>query len=290
METKEVNIVTGGGSGIGLAATSFLPKDQITIITGRNMQKLEKAAQQLRSQGHTIEVTTCDVSCKEDLYLLAAFAQQLGTVRSVIHAAGVSASQASLNDIIKINALGVVQLVENFKNVVKPGGCLLIIGSCSSLVFPPVFLPTSCYKYAETDANRFVRSMARRCRIIPNKFYQKSMAYCISKHFVRHYVLRRAYEVAVSNRRLLCLSPGIADTELGQAELKLAETQAMLRFTGLQRPATSVEIGYTAASLTDERHGYLTGCDIFCDGGATAGGFNMFTAINKNSSHKRRSL
>lgn len=40
---KTVCVITGGGSGMGLAAAKNMPKEKIIVVTGRTLSKLEKA-------------------------------------------------------------------------------------------------------------------------------------------------------------------------------------------------------------------------------------------------------
>ncbi len=44
---KDVCVITGGGSGMGLYATLNMPKDKIIVISGRRASKLEKAVARL---------------------------------------------------------------------------------------------------------------------------------------------------------------------------------------------------------------------------------------------------
>ena len=44
---EEVCVITGGGSGMGLAAAEYMPKEKILVISGRTQSKLEKAAEKL---------------------------------------------------------------------------------------------------------------------------------------------------------------------------------------------------------------------------------------------------
>ncbi|MCR5144916.1 MAG: SDR family oxidoreductase [Lachnospiraceae bacterium] len=282
----KVNVITGGGSGIGFASAQFLPKDQIVLITGRNEKKLSDAAALLQSKGYQVETISCDISKSEDANLLASHAASLGTIQSVIHAAGVSAGQADLEQIIRINALGVVYIVRAFAKVIKPGGCIAVIGSCSSHSLPRIMMPIHSYPLALKDEETFIKRCVRRAKIIPNVYKQKSIAYCMTKNFVRWYLLNCAYHYAKQNIRIVCLSPGVVDTALGQTELKNPETQSILRYTGLNRPARPEEIGFLAASVIDERNGYLLGTDILCDGGCTSAGFDMAAALSKSSKPK----
>ena len=47
-----VCVITGGGSGMGLEAAKFMPKDKIIVISGRTMSKLEGAVAQLKELGY----------------------------------------------------------------------------------------------------------------------------------------------------------------------------------------------------------------------------------------------
>ncbi len=67
----KINVVTGGGSGIGKAVAAMLPKDETVIITGRNLDKLNKTAEAMNTEGCRIQAMTCDVSRREDVRKLA---------------------------------------------------------------------------------------------------------------------------------------------------------------------------------------------------------------------------
>ena len=48
---KNVCVITGGGSGMGLEAAKYMPKDKIIVVAGRTVRKLEKAVEELKSRG-----------------------------------------------------------------------------------------------------------------------------------------------------------------------------------------------------------------------------------------------
>ena len=70
----EVCVITGGGSGIGAAAARFIDKKKIIIISGRHMEKLEKAAGELEKEGHTVFPFVCDTSDRLNVEKLVRFA------------------------------------------------------------------------------------------------------------------------------------------------------------------------------------------------------------------------
>ena len=49
---KTVCVITGGGSGMGLEAAKFMPKDKIIVISGRTLSKLEGAVKELEALGY----------------------------------------------------------------------------------------------------------------------------------------------------------------------------------------------------------------------------------------------
>ncbi|MCD8141703.1 MAG: SDR family NAD(P)-dependent oxidoreductase [Clostridiales bacterium] len=51
---SDVCVITGGGSGMGLAAAKFLPKEKRIVVSGRTESKLQKAAAELQELGYAI--------------------------------------------------------------------------------------------------------------------------------------------------------------------------------------------------------------------------------------------
>ena len=87
---KTVCVITGGGSGMGLAAAKEMPKDKIIVLTGRTVKKLENAVNELTALGYEAHAFACDVSRREDVRAVAEYAASLGEIKNVIHAAGLS--------------------------------------------------------------------------------------------------------------------------------------------------------------------------------------------------------
>lgn len=60
---SDVCVITGGGSGMGLAAAKFLPKEKIIIVSGRTESKLNKAVSELTALGmrHIHTLVMCQI-------------------------------------------------------------------------------------------------------------------------------------------------------------------------------------------------------------------------------------
>ena len=104
----KVCVITGGGSGMGLAAAKFMEKDRIIVLSGRTEAKLEKAVKELADLGFTARAKACDTSDRKSVKELAAFAKSLGDVKTVINSAGLSPAMAKPETIVRVNALGTV--------------------------------------------------------------------------------------------------------------------------------------------------------------------------------------
>ena len=276
----KVNVVTGGGSGIGRAVAAMLPKDEKVIITGRGQKKLDQAAEELRAEGCQVLTMSCDTSVRENVQKLAEYAASLGDVDKVIHCAGVSGSMGDRTSIIRINALGTVHVNQEFYKVMN-GGCIIDIASDSGYMLPKILLPSEkTYYLAITDEERFVVKMAKKAKLGKEEV-SSQIAYMISKNFARWYAERCAFKyMATKGIRVLSVSPGFVKTPMTDAEQGEA-TDTMLSYTGWKRGAEPEELAYVITALADERARYLIGADILCDSGAVNNGYGMLTATKR---------
>ena len=108
---KKVCVITGGGSGMGLATAKLVCEEgYYTILVGRTASKLEKAVNDLRSAGGEAEAFSCDVSDRESCFALAKHAAECGEVKAVLHIAGLSPHMGDAEKILRGNALGTGKL------------------------------------------------------------------------------------------------------------------------------------------------------------------------------------
>ena len=115
----KVCVITGGGSGMGLAGAKFMDKDKIIILSGRTESKLQKAIDELTKLGFTAYAKACDTSKRESVKELVEFAVSKGEVTNVINSAGVSPAMSTPEPIVRINALGTVYINQEFSKVMN---------------------------------------------------------------------------------------------------------------------------------------------------------------------------
>ena len=146
-----VCVITGGGSGMGLAAAKFMPKDKIIVISGRTLSKLEGAVKELEALGYTAYAKACDTSKRESVKELVAFAKNLGEIKNVINSAGLSPAMSDPETIVRVNALGTVYINEEFSKVMNAGSVIVDVSSNSAYILPSFIINKKDYKLADTD-------------------------------------------------------------------------------------------------------------------------------------------
>ena len=268
-----VCVITGGGSGMGLETARNIDKDVILVLTGRTAAKLENAKSILESEGHEVHVTSCDVSVRKDVHELCLLASNLGTIKTVIHAAGLSPAMADPKTIIMVNAVGTKNVNMEFYKYMNDGGVIVDIASSSAYEAPAALVKHQIYEEAEYEEEKFIKHMTGEANLIPGSDYNKSgMAYVMSKNFVVWYAQKCAHEYAAKGIRVVSVSPGLIETDMGAREVEQADfAKQMIEQTCAHRMGTPEELGFAIASIADERNGYLCGIDVLIDGGASTG-------------------
>ena len=178
---KKVCVITGGGSGMGLATAKLVCEEgYYTILVGRTASKLEKAVNDLRSAGGEAEAFSCDVSDRESCFALAKHAAECGEVKAVLHIAGLSPHMGDAEKILRGNALGTVNINDAFYEVMAPGGCVIDTSSMSAYLAPQFVMPKGAYKLARTDREKFIKKLVARAGIAP-KDARPGLAYAIRR-------------------------------------------------------------------------------------------------------------
>ena len=264
-----VCVITGGGSGMGLAAAKFMPKDKIIVVSGRTMKKLENAVAELKELGYEAYAKTCDTSKRESVRELAAYAASLGEVKNVINSAGLSPAMSDPETIVRVNALGTVYVNEEFSRVMNRGSVIVDVSSNSAYVLPSFIINEKIYALADTDEEKFVAKIIKKSKLAKGDYQRAGFAYSLSKNFVVWYAKKCAFEYGMKGIRVCSLSPGLIATDMGNLEAK--DGGFLIGLSAEERMGKPEELGYALATVADERNGYLAGVDVLCDGGSTTG-------------------
>jgi NAD(P)-dependent dehydrogenase (short-subunit alcohol dehydrogenase family) len=262
---KQVTVLMGAGS-IGQAIIRRVSAGKHVVLADYSLDNAERAARMLEDAGFECSAVRCDLGSKEDILKLVEFATSKGEVTRVVNAAGVSPSQAPVEEILRVDLYGTSVLLEEFGKVIAEGGSGVIISSQSGHRLPA--LPQEQNEaLATTPVEELLELPFLKAIDDTLKAYQYSK---------RCNVLRVMMEATRWGRRgatVNSISPGIIITPLANDELHGPRKEGYLRMIGgmpARRAGTPDEVGDLAEFLMSSRGRFISGADLLIDGGCTA--------------------
>lgn len=261
-------MITGGAGGMGQATAQIVGRDHTVVLGDVRADRLDAAAAALAD--HDIKATAvhCDVTDREAVTRLFETAASLGPLVSVIHTAGVSPSMGDAEYVMRTNALGTLHVNEVFYQAAGEGAAIVNVASMAAHMLPDELIPTSTFPLALTDVDAFLADMLAACEIVPEEG-RSGISYALSKSFVRWYSTAQAERFNGRGLRIVSVSPGSVDTEMGRLE-EQAGAGAMVADAAVPRWGRAEEMAELLAFCASDKAGYLTGTDILNDGGVVA--------------------
>ena len=265
---SRVAVITGGAGGMGRATAKVVGQDHAVVLADVRQDRLDEAAGELDGLGVTYKAVNCDVTDRQAVDALLDTATGLGTLASVIHTAGVSPSMGSAEYVMRTNAIGTLNVNESFFARAGEGSAIVNVASMAAHMLPENIVPTEQFPQALTDAAAFMTDMLAACAIVPEEM-QSGIAYAVSKSFVRWYSVAQCEPFNGKGLRILSVSPGSFETEMGLLEAD-AGAGAMVADAAVPRWGRPEEMANLLAFCASDKAGYLTGTDILNDGGVIA--------------------
>ena len=237
-------LVTGGSTGIGLAAAQRFAAEGATVfVTGRRQAQLDEA---VASIGPAAIGIRSDITVPADLDRVYDAITARGKGLDVLFANAGGGEFGALTDITREhvvdtfdrNVVGTVFTVQKALAVLNPGASIVLTGSSSASNGTPAF-----------------------------------SVYAASKAAIRSFGRTWAAELADRGIRVNTLIPGATETP-GLIELApdAAAAEQMLKGMAagipLGRVARPEEIANAALFLASDQSSFMTGGEIFVDGGA----------------------
>lgn len=263
-----VSVITGGAGGMGLATAKVVGRDHAVVLCDIRQDRLDAAAAALTDLGITVTVINCDVTDREAVVKLFDAAAAIGSVNSVIHTAGVSPSMGDADYVTKTNAVGTVNVNEAFYGTAGAGSAIVNVASMAAHLLPEELIPTGQFPLALRDGAAFMNAMTAVCNPVPPEA-RSGLAYAVSKAFVRWYSTSQAERFNGRGLRIVSVSPGSIDTEMGRLE-EQAGAGAIVANAAVPRWGKPEEMAELLAFCASAKAGYLTGTDILNDGGVIA--------------------
>ncbi|CAF1475243.1 unnamed protein product [Rotaria sordida] len=241
----KVALITGGSEGIGFAtAQRFITEGaEHVFITGRRQTALDEAVNKIASKNVT--AVQGDTSNMTDLDKLFGIIQKEKGRLDIVFANAAICSFAKLgtiseeyfDNVINVNVKGVLFTIQKALPLLVDGASIILNGSNSS-----------------------------------NKGDPDLSVYCASKAAIRSFA--RCWTVDLKERkiRVNALSPGAVDTPLLRSLGKNEEESQRLfaewaAAIPMNRIATPDEIAKAAVFLASDDSSYVTGIELFVDGG-----------------------
>lgn len=265
---RSVIVVIGPGQ-IGQAIARRVGVGKHVLLADVRRENADAAAETLENVGYEVSVATVDVSSREAVNALIKTATDIGEVSGLIHAAGVSPSQASPSTILKVDLYGTALVLEEFGHVIAPGGAGVVIASQSGHRLPPLSAEEN-KALATTPVDELLDLPLLQPDRVPDSLH----AYQISKRGNSLRVMAEAVRWGARGGRVNTISPGIVITPLAKDELNGPRGDGyrrMINSSAVGRAGTPDEVGTVGALLMGPDGGFITGSDILMDGGVTAG-------------------
>ena len=231
-------VVTGGGSGIGYgAAKRFIEEGAFVYIFGRRQETLDAAVAQLGSSARAIQGSVTDLSDLDRLYTTVK--TERGSLDILLANAGTGAfaplgeiTPEHYDQIFDLNVKGLVFTVQKALPLMTEGASIILTGSSTGVMGTPAFSIYSATKAA-------VRNLARSW----------------------------ALDLRGTGIRINVMSPGPISTELALEVLGNEGMNAIGATTVLGRMGDPAETGAVAAFLASSDSSFMTGGEVFVDGG-----------------------
>ena len=273
---KEIVVLIGAGA-IGIAIAKRVSAGKHILISDIKIENAEVAAKTLTDAGFEVSTTVVNVASRESIEALVSKAVSIGKVVGLIHAAGVSPSQASPETILKVDLYGTALVLEAFGNVIEQGGAGVVISSQSGHRLPALTMEED-KALATTPVEELLSLPLVNLKNVKDSLH----AYQLSKRGNSLRVRAEAVRWGKRGARINAISPGIIITPLAQDELNGPRGESyrkMISASAVGRAGKPDEIGELAALLMSEAGAFITGSDILMDGGVTAAYFYGSLAI-----------
>jgi threonine dehydrogenase-like Zn-dependent dehydrogenase len=112
---SDVNVVVVVGSGsIGQAIARRVSVGKHVVLADVREQNAKAAAKTLSDAGYDVSTAVVDISSRQSVQALVRTVSSIGSIVGLIHAAGVSPSQASPSTILRVDLYGTAVLLEEF--------------------------------------------------------------------------------------------------------------------------------------------------------------------------------
>lgn len=267
---KEVMILTGAGQ-IGMAIARRMGYGKKIILGDKKTENAQAVAKIMNEAGFDVLAMEMDLSSRDSILNLIAEAKKAGRITMLVNAAGVSPSQAPVEEILKVDLYGTAVLLEEVGKIIAPGGVGVTISSQSGhrmeQLSPGADKQLACTPPEELLSLEILQ---------PGNIRDTLHAYQMAKRCNEKRVMAEAVKWGKRNARINAIAPGIIVTPLALDEFNGPRGdfyKNMFANSPAGRPGTADEVANVAELLLSDRGAFITGSTFLIDGGATSSYF-----------------
>lgn len=238
--TTSSALVLGGGGGIGAAVTRGLAQDHAVAVGYlRHADRAKALAEDLATQGRTVELVQSDVTTDEGIVAAFDAAERLGELRVVVHCVGgwdypriTELTEQSIDDSLRLNLRSGLLALREAARRVADGGRVVLLSSAAAELAPA---RQSTYAAAKAGLEAAARVAAK--------------------------------EVAPRGVTVNVVRPGATDTETLREGTSPKAIEAMAASNAMRRLGTPEDIAGAVLMLCAPGSGWVTGAVIDATGG-----------------------
>lgn len=257
---KQLIVVTGGAGGIGQACARAF-KNQPIIITDYAREAVDKTVETLSKEGFDVTGIECDITDKKDIEKLIKYVAERGSLKALVHAAGVSGAVKDLKKVFTINLLATELLINAFYELAMKDSVAILLSSMKAHTIPANKEYDEALKNPQAAASFDIVS-----RFVDD---DSDMMYDFSKRGVRLLTHKYADKWGEKGARIASVSPGIIETPMALKAAKEhpEEIEMLKQATPLKRIGQPEDVADVVSFLASDAARFITSTDILVDGG-----------------------
>jgi NAD(P)-dependent dehydrogenase (short-subunit alcohol dehydrogenase family) len=261
---------------MGLAAAHALARTGTVVLVDVDEHLLEQGARSLAARGSPPHTLRADMTVAGDVGAVAGKVADLGGLRSLVHTVGLSPHMAEARRVLEVDLIGTTRVLDALLPHAGLGTAAVCVASIAGYAGIAHELDSLLDDPLAPDFLEKVEGAL-------DQPLDAATAYVLAKRGVMRTCERLARRWGERGARVVSISPGLIDTEMGRLELEQDELlAAMVEMTPVKRPDCTplpglpTDIAAVVAFLCSDQASFISGCDIRVDGGLVGSGREMF--------------